>query len=67
MAYQSGTLDSPTGALIGQMLAITPSGCLSRIEELLRTISRYLYGHFYVALIYIVMCGIFIIFIIRKG
>lgn len=66
MAYQSGTLDSPTGALIGQMLAITPSGCLSRIEELLHTISRYLYGHFYVALIYIVMCGIFIIFIIRK-
>ena len=66
-ALQSGELDSPTTSLVHSMFTMSMSEFMERTNEMLRVIFRFGFGHFVVALMYILLVVFFIYIMIRKN
>lgn len=66
VALESGKLDVATTFLIRSLLALDITAFIERTKNILRMIVRFLFGHFYVAMLYIIIITVLLCVVIKK-
>ena len=66
-ALMSGILDSPTTSLVQSMYSMNIDEFMSRMKEVLRVIFRFEFGHFIIAILYVLLVVFLACILVKKN